>query len=274
MNSVPSLTLNEALIAVEGYPYLRECFSEYLKWLFEKCDEKRRKYDVVFVKVSTGAASLGDLEKTFQGFGDILEINEVDFCKAFRFDVDRNKKEILKIEDLLVELWAAIALSNYGFTNIRKIPTSKSRMSDFTAYYDTLKFAVEVKNLRGPKIEDYYIWQTNALYEKRDVFLSDYFGNSQGQLHLREEELLNDGLLSLLGDETKRQKISEQLENAKKESSCHATMLVGCSDSTTILRELPEIIVDDLQKVVNKYLVSNYLGCCVHDKLFCSPQLP
>jgi hypothetical protein len=272
MSDKTEIIQKEMLKAIEDFPYLRQCFSDYLKWLFEKCDENRRKYDVVFVKVSTGANSLGDLEKTFQKFGAILEMNEIDFCKAFRFDVDRNKKEILKIEDLLVEPWAAIALNNYGFTTIRKIPTDESRTSDFTAHYGTSKFAIEVKNIRGPKFEKYYVWQINALYEKRDVFLSDYFNNSQGQLHFREKELLNDGLINLLGDETKRKKISEQLENAKNEFACQATMLIGCMD-LTVIRVFPEIISDDLQKFRSQYPISDYLACCAQNELICTPQL-
>lgn len=199
-------------------------------------------------------------------------MNEIDFCKAFRFDIDRNKKEILKIEDLLVEPWVAIALNNNGFTNIRKIPTTESRISDLVAYYGTSKFAVEIKNLRGPKFEKYYIWQINALYEKRDLFLSDYFSNSQGQLHFREQELLNDGLRSLLGDETKRKKISEQLESAKNKFTCEATMLIGCMD-LNVIRTFPEIISDDLQNFKSQYPISDYLACCAQNELICTPQL-
>ncbi|MCI0555733.1 MAG: hypothetical protein L0287_32705 [Anaerolineae bacterium] len=261
------------LKAIENYPYLQQCFSGYIKWLFENCDESRRKYDVVFVKITTGRGTLGELERIFQEFGSILDMDEGDFCKAFRFDVDRNKKEILKIGDLLAEPWAAIALSKYGFNTIRKTPLNKSKMCDFTANYKAKRFAVEIKNLRSKEVEDYYIWQTDALYNKQDVFLSSFYPNSQGQLHERESESMLSRFTHLLENKEKSDKTSEQLENAKRELACQATMLIGYLDLITILSAFPEIIMANLETIGSQFGVSDYLACCVNETLICSPQL-
>lgn len=273
MNSNLDMTLDKALKAIEDYLYLRECFSEYLKWLYKECDETRRKYDAIFVKIATGRETLNDLESIFQGFGNILGMDEEDFCKAFRFDIDRNKKEILKLGDLLAEPWVAVALSNYGFNTIRKTPSNKSKICDFTASFGSKKFAIEVKNLRSKEVEAYYIWQTDALYNKQDIVLSSFFSNSQGRLHERESESMLSRFMHLLENKEKRDRISEQLENTKREFACQATMLIGYLDLITILRAFPEIVIANLETVNNQFRISDYLACCVNEKLICSPQL-
>lgn len=273
MNKNVDITLKQALLAIEEYPYLRACFSDYLIWLFDECDENRRKYDAVYLKIASSISCLHELENIFYKFGSILEMNEADFCKAFRFDVDRNKLEILKIGDLLAEPWSAFALHNSGFASIKKASSKKSKMCDFTANYGSTKFAIEIKNLRSGDFENYYRWLTYTSYNKQNVFLSSYFKNSQGQLHKREEESLQYRMNNLLKDEENRQKISEQLENAKKKYSCQATMLIGFLDLIMVLGEFPEMVIDNLEDIRNQFPVSDYLACCFHKTLFCSPQL-
>lgn len=267
------ITLDEMQRVIEDHPYLRECFSDYLRWLFGECDENRRKYDAVYVKIASSISSLNGLESVFREFGNILGMNESDFCKAFRFDVDRNKLEILKIGDLLAEPWSALALHNHGFDSIKKVSSKKSKMCDFTAIYGSTKFAIEIKNLRSGDFENYYRWLTDTTHNKQEVFLSGYFANSQGLLHKREEESLQFRMTNLLKDETKRQKISEQLENAKKKYSCQATMLIGFLDLIMILGEFPEMVFGNLENIRNQFPVSDYLACCFHETLFCIPQL-
>lgn len=273
MNENENAELTEMQVVIKNYPYLRECFSEYLRWLFENCDEDRRKYDVVYVKIKTGATTLGDLENTFREFGNILELSEREFCKAFRFDIDKNKKEILKIGDLLAEPWSAFALHKYGFESIRKIPSSNSKSSDFIASYNSGKFAIEIKNLRSEVVENYYIWQTNALYNNQSIVLSDHFVNSPGQLHVREQELLQNRMLDLLKEDERRQKISEQLENTKREYDCQSTLLIGYLDTIVILGEFPEMTLHTLEEIRNQFPVSDYLACCFNEKMLCSPIL-
>ena len=152
MNDKTQIKLDEMLKAIEDYPYLHACFSDYLKWLFEKCDEDRRKYDPAYMRISNFQHNLSDLENTFSKAGKILGMNETEFCEAFRLLESRNgkstgdwdKNEILKIGDLLAEPWVAIALKEKGFQQIRKVvapKTEKGKLSDFTAEYKTKKFA-------------------------------------------------------------------------------------------------------------------------------------
>ncbi len=120
MNTKFDITLNEALKAIEDYTYLRRCFSDYLKWLFDECDENRRVYDVLYFKISTDRNSLGELENIFREFGTILEIDESEFYKMFQLNLDWNKHDIMKLADLLAEPWVALALQKAGFSTIRK----------------------------------------------------------------------------------------------------------------------------------------------------------
>jgi len=274
MNDKTETTLDQMIKAIEDFPYLRQCFSDYLKWLFEECDENRRRYDAIYVKIATGVNNLDRLENIFQKFGSILNINESDFCQAFRFDFDRNKNDILKLNDLLVEPWVALALYNFGFQEIRKVQTSTVKLSDFTAKWNKTKFAIEVKNARNSDDEEFYKRRTDSLYNQEEGFISHLRARNGKVLYQQEEEIIPVRLERRLQVEKERQKIEQQLINTKEEHNCQATILVIYLDMIVLLDEFPSIIVSNLEKVKAKYSVSDYFACCIHENLFCSPQLP
>jgi hypothetical protein len=268
------ITLDEMLEAIEDFPYLRQCFSSYLKWLFEKCDENRRRYDAIYVKIATGANTLDDLENVFQKFGSIFNMSESDFCQAFRFDFDRNKNDILKLNDLLAEPWVALALYNLGFQEIRKVQTSTGKFSDFTANWNTTKFAIEVKNARNSDDKEFYKRRTDSLYSKEEGVISHLRARNGKVLSQQEEEIIPVRLERRLQVEKERQKIEQQLINTKEEFNCQATMLVIYLDMIVLLGEFPYIVVSNLEKVKANYSISDYFACCIRENLFCSPQLP
>ena len=176
METKTEITLDEMLKKIESFSYLSECFSDYLKWLFEECNEERRRHDAIFMKVSKDHhTGLNGLENIFKEFGKILDLNEFDFCRAFRFDCDRNKNDVLKIDDLLAEPWVALALNKQGFQSIRKIPSETGKFADFTAYYDSRKFAIEVKSGWYGQKEEYYKW----LNKNNGEFLSDFHADGR-----------------------------------------------------------------------------------------------
>ena len=267
------MTLDQTLKAIEDFPYLRQSFSDYLKWLFDECDDNRRMYDALYVKITTGAKSLDRLESTFQKFGAILDMNELDFCKAFRFDLDKNKNDILKLNDLLVEPWTAFALHDFGFQKIRKVQTTQSKFSDFIAEWNSTKFAIEVKNARNTDDETFYKKRTDSLYTDETVFISHLRARNGKTLSEQEEEIIQNRLERRLQSGKERQKIEQQLTNTKDAHNCQVTMLVIYLDMIVILGEFPFIVVSNLEKVKENYSVSDYFACCINGKLFCSPQL-
>lgn len=267
------ITLEQTLKAIEDFPYLRQSFSDYLKWLFVECDKNRREYDAIFVKIITGTNSLYSLENIFQKFGAILNLNELDFCREFRFDLDKNKNDILKLNDLLVEPWTAFALHEFGFQKIRKVETTTGKFSDFIAEWNSKRFAIEVKNARNIDDELFYKKRTDALYNGEEVFISHLRARNGKTLSEQEEEIIPNRLERRLQSPKERQKIKEQLTNTKELHNCEATMLVIFLDMLVILDEFPFIVISNLEKVKEKYSVADYFACCIDRKLFCSPQL-
>jgi hypothetical protein len=75
MNKKFDITLDQALQAIEDYPYLRACFSNHLKWLFNKYGNEK-KNDHIYFKIATGRNSLGGLERVFQEAGYILGLEQ------------------------------------------------------------------------------------------------------------------------------------------------------------------------------------------------------
>jgi hypothetical protein len=263
------ITLNEMLKKIESFSFLRECFSDYLKWLFEECDEERRRHDAIFVKVSKDQHNgLTELENIFRDFGKILDLNESDFCRIFRFDCDRNKNDILKIDDLLAEPWVALTLSKHGFQNIRKIPSETGKFADFIANHDFKKFAIEVKSGRYSEKEEYYKWLNNNSGE----FLSSFHADGR-DLMQHELERLKKGIEKRLQEPRSRTKIVEQLSATSGTYQCQQTMLVISVENLFVVQEFPENIMAILERVYSNYQVADYLACFVEREIYCTPQL-
>ena len=273
MNSKFDITLTKALEAIEDHPYLRECFSDYLVWLFEECDENRRRYDAIYVKLANDINGLDQLENIFRRFGSVLTMNEHDFCQAFRFDVDRNKNDILKLSDLLAEPWAALALHNLGFQEIKKIQTDKGKFSDFTANWNTTKFAIEVKNARNSDDVEFIKKRIDAQQKDEIIFTSELRARNGKDLSQQEEEILPNRLERRISTQTERDKIISQLKNTKEAENCNATMLIIYLEMMSGL--MPEsMVVRHLKNTKSKHSISDYFACCINEELFCSPQLP
>ena len=267
------LTLDKATQAIEDYPYLRECFSDYLKWLFEECDESRRRYDAIYVKLATDISGLDRLENIFYNFGSILNMNEHDFCQAFRFDLDRNKNDIRKLSDLLAEPWVALALHNLGFKEIKKIQTSTGKFSDFTANWNTTKFAIEVKNARNSDDTEFIKKRIDAQQKDEIIFTSELRARDGKDLSQQEEEILPNRLERRISTQAERDKITSQLKNTTEEENCNATMLVIYLEMMSGLMS-ESMVAHYLQKTKSKLSISDYFACCITEKLYCSPQLP
>ena len=282
MNTKPENTLAEMLKAIEDYPYLRACFSDYLKWLFEKCDEDRRKYDPAYMRMSNLQHNLSDLENAFSEAGEILGMNKTEFCESFHLLESRgvkstgdwNKNEILKIGDLLAEPWVAIALKNCGFRSIQKVAESSGKFADFVGEKNGRKIAVEVKNVR-----------TDSDFHRRLV------DNSGGRVTLEEEKDILIKALKQKFCSDQRKKFEKQLRNTAKKYGCQKIMLVLYLETTTLTLFPNETIseLDDARKnypycdfwnrlvlrlrFILGYPVIDYLACCINRELFCSPQL-
>ena len=271
---------------IKDHPYLRECFSDYLGWLFHGCNEARREYDPVYMKVSSGYG-LDALEDDFRQAGETLGLNESEFCKIFRLNCDRNKNEVLKVGDLLAEPWVAVALKESGFQLIRKVSKNNGKFADLIAEYGSRKFAIEVKNIRTDP--NYHKWLVDTLHAERNSLISAYNPDGRDLLH-KEEDILTQALEKKLCSE-ERKKIEAQLRNTAKVHKCKETMLVLYLEAF-ILGEFPNAIstcLDEARtkfsfcgiwtklplclKLILKRPVVNYLGCCINNKIVYSPSL-
>ena len=264
MKTKPEITLTEMLEAIEDYPYLRACLLDYLEWLFEKCDDERRKYDPVFMRISNFQRNLSDLENALSEAGKILGLSEDRFCQTFRFNIDRHKNEILKIGDLVAEPWVAIALKNYDFQSIQKVDESSGKFSDFLGEKNNTRFAVEVKNARTDP--DFHRW----LVDNPGAIMSSYHSNEKDTLQ-KEREFLENVLNQKLSS-TQRDKIEEQLRNTARKYDCQKRMLVLCLETTT-LTFFPDQLIFQLENARENYSFLDYLACYINRKLFCSPEL-
>ena len=150
MDTKFDITLVEALEAIEDYPYLRECFSNHIKWLFENCGNEK-KNDHIYFKIATGRNSLGSLEKIFDEAGKILGLDENGLYTAFDFDSASDCNDIFKLGGYLAELRIAVELGRLGFEQIKKIENQEG-CADFLGQYQGTKFAIEVKNIREKEL--------------------------------------------------------------------------------------------------------------------------
>jgi len=291
MNDKTELTLEEMLKAIEGFPYLRACFSFHLKWLFEKGSADRKKYDPVYMKIQNDKTQTGlsDLENTFSEAGKLLGFDEVKFSATFEFN-NPDKQDVLKIDDLLAEPWVALALKNCGFISVKKTPKPKEggKFADLVGEYNDQKFAIEVKNLRTEL--GFHQWVVNTYADKESMsLLSDY--HSDGRDTLQKERAFLENALKQKFCAPQRQKIEEQLRNTAKKYACQKRMLVLNLETTT-LGFFPSQLVSQLENARRNYPycdcwtrlflkirsafgypVVDYLACCINQDLYCSPQL-
>ncbi len=244
------------LQAIEDYPYLRECFSNHLKWLFEKCGNKKRD-DHIYFKIATGRNSLGGLEKIFEEAGRILGLDESGLHKAFDFDSASDCNDIFKLGDYLAELRVAVELGKLGFNEIKKIDNQEG-CADFSAKYRETKFAIEVKNIREKELLEAL---NDGSYKEEIQFLGDLRGAYFGTLPEAEAKSLLVGLERRLRSPNDRAKIEEQLRNTVEKYNCQSTMLVISIETITGIGFSDYFTEQCLNQVKTKYSISDCFAC-------------
>lgn len=269
MTTKPEITLNEILESIEDYPYLRECFSDHLIWLFEKCGDKKRD-DHIYFKIATGREGLGSLERVFEEAGKILGLNEVGLRKAFDFDSASDCNDIFKLGDYLAELRIAVELGKLGFDEIKKIDNQKG-CADFSAKYRETKFAIEVKNIREKELLEAL---NDGSYNQGIQFLGDLRGAHFGTLPEAEGKSLLIGLERRLRSPKDRTKIEEQLRNTVEKYNCQSTMLIISIETITGIGFSTYSVEQFLNQVKTKYSIGDYFACFLNgNDLYTYPKL-
>ena len=269
MSAKFDITLVEALKAIEGYPYLRECFSNHLKWLFEKCGNEKRD-DHIYFKIAIGQNSLGSLEKIFEEAGRILGLDESGLHKAFDFDSASDCNDIFKLGDYLAELRIAIELGKLGFNEIRKIDNQEG-CADFSAKYRETKFAIEVKNIREKELLEAL---NDGSYKEEIQFLGALRGAYFGTLPESEGKSLLVGLERRFRSLKDQERIKEQLKNTIEKYNCQSTMMIISIETITGIGFPAYFIEKCLNQVITKYPFSDYLACFLSgNDLYTYPKL-
>jgi hypothetical protein len=269
MNNNFDITLGEALKAIEDYPYLRECFSDHLKWLFENCGNEK-KDDHIYFKIATGRSSLGSLEKVFEEAGRTLGLNENRLRKAFDFDSASDCNDIFKLGDYLAELRIAVEFGRLGFNEIKKIDNQEG-CTDFLAQYQGTKFAIEVKNIREKELIEEL---NDGSYKEETQFLGELRGAYFGTLHEAEGKSLLVGLERRFRSSKDQERIKEQLKNTFEKYNCQSAILIISIETITGIGFSTYFMEQCLNQVKTKYPFSDYLACFLSgNDLYTYPKL-
>ncbi|MBM3180011.1 MAG: hypothetical protein FJZ86_06625 [Chloroflexi bacterium] len=269
MNTKFHITLDEVLKAIEDYPYLRECFSNHLKWLFENCSNEK-KDDHIYFKIAIGRNSLGSLEKVFEEAGRILGLNENGLHKAFDFDSASDCNDIFKLGDYLAELRIAVELGRLGFNEIKKIDNQEG-CTDFLAQYQGKKFAIEVKNIREKELLEEL---NDGSYKEEIQFLGELRGAYFGTLPEAEGKSLLVGLERRFHSPKDQKRIKKQLKNTVEKYNCQSTMLIISIETITGIGFSTYFMEQCLNQVKTKYPFSDYLACFLSgNDLYTYPKL-
>jgi hypothetical protein len=256
MNTKSENTLTEMLKAIEDYPYLQECFSTHLKWLFEKCGDEK-KDDHIYFKIATGRNSLGSLERIFEEAGRILGLDEKGLHEAFDFDSASDCNDIFKLGDYLAELRIAVELAKLDFFEIKKIANHEG-CADFSANYRGSKFAIEVKNIREKELLETL---NDGSYKEEIQFLGDLRGAYFGTLPDAEGKSLLVGLKRRFRALKDQEGIKKQLKNTVEKYNCQSTMLIISIETITGIGFSNYFIEQCLNQIKTKYPFSDYLAC-------------
>lgn len=266
------ITLDETLKAIEDYPYLRECFSYHLKWLFKDCGDEK-KDDHMYIKIANGQnilGSLDSLERIFEETGRILGLDEKGVHQAFDFDSASDCNDIFKLGDYLAELRIAVELGRLGFIEIKKIDNQEGR-ADFLATYGETKFAIEVKNVREKELLEAL---NDGIYKQGIQFLGELRGAYFGTLPEVQGKSLLAGLERRLRSPKDRAKIEEQLRNTVGKYNCQSTMLVIAMETINSMIFSDYFIEQCLNQTKTKYSISDYFACFLSgNDLYTYPEL-
>jgi len=263
------ITLDEMLKAIEDYPYLRECFSNHLNWLFENCGNEKID-DHIYFKIATGQNSLGSLEKIFEDAGKILGLDENGLHKAFDFDSASDCNDIFKLGDYLAELRIAVKLGKLGFNEIKKIDNQEG-CTDFLAQYQGTKFAIEVKNIREKELLEAL---NKGNYKEEIQLLGDLRGAYFGTLPEAEGKSLLVGLERRFHSLKDQERIKGQLKNTVEKYNCQSTMFIISIETITGIGFSAYFIGQSLNQVKTKYQFSDYLACFLSENdLYTYPKL-
>jgi|GEM_PF-2283990 len=269
MNTKFDITLVEALKAIEDYPYLRECFSDHLKWLFENCSNEK-KDDHIYFKIATGRNSLGSLEKIFEEAGRILGLDENELHKAFDFDAASDCSDIFKLGDYLAELRIVVELGRLGFNQIKKIDNQEG-CTDFLGQYQETKFAIEVKNIREKELLEEL---NDGTYKEAIQFLGELRGAYFGTLPDAEAKSLLVGLERRFRSPKDQENIRKKIKNTFEKYNYQSTMIVISIETITGIGFFADFVEQCLNQVKTKYPFSDYLACFLGgNDLYTYPKL-
>lgn len=269
MNTKPEFTLTEMLKVIDDYPYLRECFSNHLKWLFEKCGVKK-KDDHIYLKIATGQNSLENLEEIFEEAGRILALDEKGLHEAFDFDSASDCNDIFKLGDYLAELRIAVELAKLEFSEIKKVPNHEG-CTDFLANYHGSKFAVEVKNIREKEVLESL---NDGTYKEEIQFLGELRGAHFGTLPEAEAKSLLVELDRRFRSLKDQEGIKKQIKNTVEKYNCQSSMPIISIETITGIGFSNYFIEQCLIQVKTKYPFSDYLACFLSgNDLYTYPKL-
>ena len=266
------VTLDEMLEAIEDYSYLRECFSNHLKWLFKNCGNKK-KDDHMYIKIANGRnilGSLDSLEWIFKEAGRILGLDEKGLHQAFDFDSASDCNDIFKLGDYLAEVRIAIELGRLGFIEVKKIDNQEG-CADFLAKYGEIKFAIEVKNIRE---KEFLEALNDGVYKQEIQFLGELRGAYFGTLPEAQGKSLLVGLERRLRSSKDRAKIEEQLRNTVTKYNCQSTMLVIAMETINSMVFSDYFVEQCLNQTKTKYSITDYFACFLSgNDLYTYPKL-
>lgn len=200
--------------ALEPFPLMRSCFTQYVDWFVEKVTDDWESYDLIDALRKDESDKLSKTEKLLSNAREILGLSEREFTNTFGFTDDLLTKDPDKIHDVLAEPLFVVVLHRNGFSEIRKLPrfikrcSKKIPNSDFSALRSDHKFAIELKTIR-----------TEARPKPTP---GELLGDSM-KPSWWSEMFLNNAVTKI---EAKDRRVLRQLENTAAEYQCGKKMLV------------------------------------------------
>jgi len=146
---------NEAVQRVldsKEYPFINTCLREYIEYILAQCDPSQ-----FFIIEFLQNCRVEKLESLLKKVACILKMEPQKLVQNFGLNTDLITQESDKFYDIYAEFATVSRLEKHGFRDIKKIKKpahEEQKIADFTAYYGSDKYAVEVKTIRPSEIED------------------------------------------------------------------------------------------------------------------------
>lgn len=240
--------------ALEPFPLMRSCFTQYVDYIVENVTDDWKNYYLIDELRKGESDKLSKLEERLSNAREILGLSEREFINTFGFTDDLLTKDPDKIHDVLAELHFVIVLHCNGFSEIRKLPrfikrcSKKIPNSDFSALRSDHKFAIELKTIRTearPKPTPGELLGNSTIPSSWSKM---FYNNAVTKIEAKDRRMLH------------------QLENAAEEYHCEKKMLVLHTRRlfTTGL-SVPCEYMEQLARIMRKYPM---LDCVVSMDFF------